>query len=139
MLDKLHKKFREWVAEKVWDKDWIWLNFLISLLCEIEMAMPLFKNPEEYRQINSAGAVHVHPQGETESYAQRVIPKRTFYCGVCPFYSWSEVAQFFYGYQCCGYCYYLGKGDFSFLQPTDLLWDGCKECGINEDMESCEE
>lgn len=134
MLDKLHEKFKEWIAEKVWDKNWIWLNFFISLLCEIEMAIPLFKNPEEYRQINLAGVIRVHPQGGTESYAQRVIPKETFYCENCSFYARSNVARFFYGNQCCGYCYYLGKGDFSFLQPTDLLWDGCKECGINEDM-----
>ena len=30
-------------------------------------------------------------------------------------------------------CWYLGKGDFSYHRPTLLLWDGCKECGINDD------
>ena len=31
------------------------------------------------------------------------------------------------------------KGDFSYVQPTDLLWDGCKECGIGEDFDDEEE
>ena len=135
----MHKLFKEWIAKKVWEDDWVWLSFLISLLCEIEMALPLVRNSKKYYKINSAGIVHVHPQGETESYAQRVIPKNTFYCDGCEFKRISKVALFFYGYQCCGYCYYLGKGDFSFFQPTDLLWDDCKECGINEDIEVEEE
>ena len=46
-----------------------------------------------------------------------------------------------------GFCYYLNQGDFTFGHPTDLLWDGCKCCGVNNDieddieenMEECEE
>jgi hypothetical protein len=34
-----------------------------------------------------------------------------------------------------GFCYYLNRGDFTFGHPTDLLWDGCKCCGINEQEE----
>ena len=30
------------------------------------------------------------------------------------------------------YCYYLGKGDYSFIRGTAILWDGCKECGRYE-------
>lgn len=127
----MHNLFKEWIAQKVWEEEWVWLRFLISLLCEIEMALPLFKDSQWYTRINSAGVVHVYPQGEQKSFAEHAIPKDTFYCDDCLFYNRSKIAQFFYGEQCCGYCYYLGKGDFSFLQPTDLLWDGCKECGVN--------
>ena len=34
-----------------------------------------------------------------------------------------------------GFCYYLNQGDFTFGHPTDLLWDGCKCCGVNNDIE----
>jgi hypothetical protein len=33
-----------------------------------------------------------------------------------------------------GYCIYLDKGDFD-EDGTSLLWDQCKECGINDDEE----
>ena len=33
-----------------------------------------------------------------------------------------------------GFCHYLKCGDFT-SPGTDLLWDQCKECGVNEDYE----
>jgi hypothetical protein len=33
-----------------------------------------------------------------------------------------------------GYCAYLEKGDWD-LGPCSLLWDQCKECGVNWDDE----
>ena len=38
------------------------------------------------------------------------------------------------GEQNFGYCIYLDKGDFD-EYGTSLLWDQCKECGINDDEE----
>ena len=35
-----------------------------------------------------------------------------------------------------GYCHFLKKGDLEFLEEDDflsLLWDMCKECGINDE------
>ena len=72
--------------------------------------------------------------GQKESYADKNIPKETFYCEGCMYKGRSKLAKFFFGYQSCGYCYYLGKGDFSFIKPTMILWDGCKECGRFEDI-----
>jgi len=70
---------------------------------------------------------------------QETIPENTFYCSGCEYRGWSSLANFFFGDQCDGYCYYLGKGDFSYVRPTQLLWDGCKECGLGEDIELSEE
>lgn len=33
-----------------------------------------------------------------------------------------------------GYCHYLKRGDWE-CSELSLLWDGVKECGINDDME----
>lgn len=54
------------------------------------------------------------------------------YCDDCPYADTSKVAKALFGYQCAGYCYYLGKGDYSFSRSTSILWDGCKECGIHD-------
>ena len=126
----IHKKFKDLVATLIYEKNWYWLEYLISLLSTIEMELPLVFDSKFRRECNSSDTIWVNPPQEEEgSLASRVIPKDTFYCEDCLFWSCSKVAQFFYGSQCCGYCYYLGKGDFSFLRPTELLWDGCKECG----------
>ena len=72
---------------------------------------------------------------DEECEAYKLIPKNTLYCYdnmiQCPFHEISIIAYNLYGSQRCGYCYYLGKGDFSFIRPTDLLWDSCKECGVS--------
>lgn len=36
-----------------------------------------------------------------------------------------------------GYCHYLQKGDWDFT--FGLLWDQCKECGVNLDEENEDE
>lgn len=69
----------------------------------------------------------------------REIPTKTLYCSGCPYGDCSEIARFVFGSQSDGYCHYLNKGDFSYVQPTDLLWDGCKECGVGEDFDDEEE
>jgi len=47
--------------------------------------------------------------------------------GKCPF--WDAIAEF--PAQDNGYCHFLKSGDFQHY-GLGLLWDGCKECGINE-------
>ncbi len=34
-----------------------------------------------------------------------------------------------------GYCIYLDLGDFDDTPYISLLWDQCKECGINNDLD----
>lgn len=131
-----HNKFRNLVATLIYEKDQAWLEYIISILATVEVEFPLMFDKEFRHNCNTADTIWVQPpQKEEGSFAQRFIPKNTFYCENCTFWAHSKVAQFFYGSQCCGYCYYLGKGDFSFIRPTDLLWDGCKECGINDEVE----
>lgn len=84
-----------------------------------------------------------------------VIPKGC-YCydenGTCPYWDKIEGAPKQYN----GYCWYLEQGDMEILAeddfteqntgevrkgkdlpfPVSLLWDQCKECGINDDDES---
>ena len=133
---KLHKEFRNLITFLTYDKNQYWLEYIISLLATIEVEFPLIFDNEFRHNCNVADTIWVQPpQKEEGSFAQRVIPKSTFYCENCIFWTYSKVALFCYGNQCCGYCYYLGKGDFSFIRPTELLWDGCKECGRNEDIE----
>ena len=47
---------------------------------------------------------------------------------LCPF--WSSRAD--KREQECGHCAYLGEGDWE-MDGFGLLWDQCKECGINMD------
>jgi hypothetical protein len=51
--------------------------------------------------------------------------------GVCPF--WKLEKEF--SSQENGYCYYLQRGDWYESSAISLLWDQCKECGINDDVE----
>lgn len=70
----------------------------------------------------------------TEEQAKKVIPKGG-YCydenGKCPF--WDTMPSM--DKQSCGYCHWLQKGDWE-EDGTFLLWDQCKECGVNDDDES---
>lgn len=59
------------------------------------------------------------------------IPKNNIYCSDCPYRTHSMIVNLIYGSQCDGYCYYLNRGDFSYINSTMLLWDGCKECGVS--------
>ena len=49
--------------------------------------------------------------------------------GNCPF--WDKMEEF--GHQSDGYCHLIQRGDFmaSENDGTFLLWDQCKECGVN--------
>ncbi|MDD3174765.1 MAG: hypothetical protein PHF63_14105 [Herbinix sp.] len=98
-------------------------------------------------------------------YPDKYIPKDTPYCYSsnknCPF--WKNIPWL--PNQQNGYCYYLNKADIEMNPernkeskicysknkedegksvseilgeyfPTSLLWDQCKECGINEDYDT---
>jgi hypothetical protein len=73
----------------------------------------------------------------SEKNARRFIPKGC-YCydenGVCPF--WWSLSDF--EEQSDGYCTLMEKGDFMSSENggTTLLFDQCKECGLNDDDDS---
>lgn len=133
LLTKLHEKFQDFISYLIHDRNWNWLNLLICTLCDLEMYIPLLFDEEFKGMIDYADTVYVS-LGQEKSYADEEIPKDTFYCEGCIYSERSKIARFFFGQQSSGYCYYLGKGDYSFLKPTMILWDGCKECGRFEDV-----
>jgi len=51
--------------------------------------------------------------------------------GICPYWDKNKNQE----YQFDGYCHFLKTGDWidDNKGGTWLLWDQCKECGINED------
>ena len=51
------------------------------------------------------------------------------YCDGCPFHSRVPFRR----YQENGWCWYMKKGDVEL--GWGLLWDGCKECGIDNESE----
>jgi hypothetical protein len=53
---------------------------------------------------------------------------------LCPFWSFKKNKH----HQENGFCSYLNKGDWQ-KNGTFLLWDACKECGINDDWEEEDE
>ena len=69
------------------------------------------------------------------------IPKDTIYCYTpteqkykvkrCPF--WSKESQLIKCNQDNGYCYLIKKGDWQ--DGFSILWDSCKECGLNDDYD----
>ena len=85
------------------------LEWILCSLCELEMSFNVLKKYSK------------------KCDWQETIPKDTQYCSGCEYGSWSYLADFFFGDG--AFCYYLGKGDFSYITPTDLLFDGCKCCG----------
>ena len=76
---------------------------------------------------------------------------------VCPYWDYDETKH----EQECGYCHFIGKGDWETNASTEktitnmktgekfspsemlitigLLWDQCKECGINDNFDEYEE
>lgn len=118
-----------WITEH---KSMYWVDALIDTLCYLEMNLKLAKDPE-LRDSLYSGDVSVGP--EHKSWCQTQIPENTLYCEGCPFQGRSSIARFFYGSQMSGFCYYLNQGDFTFGHPTDILWDGCKCCGVGEDLD----
>lgn len=125
-------KFRELIAYLIFDRNWTWLGMFISTLCDIEMNIYLLQDKEFYESLQTADVV-INAQHETT--ASKTIPHDTLYCNGCEYASYSRIAEFFYGYQCSGFCYYLNNGDYRFNRPTQLLWDGCKECCRYEDIQ----
>jgi len=65
---------------------------------------------------------------------EKHIPNEILYCSDCPF-SDSDPYQL---EQNNGYCHYLHSGDWE-DDHIGLLWDGCKECGVNEDFSKYDE
>lgn len=125
------KKFREFLYWLTTNLNWYWIDAIIDTLCYLEMNLKLCKN-KQLRDDLYTGDVSVNQ--EHESWCMTQIPKNTFYCEGCPFRQTSAIARFCYGEQMDGFCYYLNQGDFTFGHPTDILWDGCKCCGIGEEI-----
>lgn len=69
------------------------------------------------------------------------IPKKTIYCyilseggkmDVCPY--WKQLnKKDKYGNNVC-YCSYLKQESYEY-DPFNLIWDMCKECGVNDEFE----
>lgn len=70
-------------------------------------------------------------------HPERHITTDPMYCRGCPFkdthdYIYEKVSS-----QLSGWCYYMNTGDFM-PEGTSILWDGCKECGVNDDWSELE-
>ena len=68
-----------------------------------------------------------------EETAKKLIPQNTDYCKGCPFH---DLMFECFQEQSNGWCHFMKTGDMV-EGGTFLLWDGCKECGVNsyEDIE----
>lgn len=136
----------EWVksaiAYLIYDCKWTWLEKAINRICEFEMALDRgFEDSIVYVQgcpDNHSDTFSVScstPCATVRKGLENIekIPQG-MYCydnlSVCPFWSYSDVANALYGEQSCGYCHLMRKGDFN--SDTMILWDQCKCCGINE-------
>ena len=102
------------------------LEWVLCSLCELEMTFKLLLDKEFKLKLDTMNVLH---KSTDMTMWQETIPKNTMYCYGCEFGGYSRLAEFLFGLQGCSYCYYLGKGDFSYYNPTRLLFDGCKECG----------
>lgn len=114
------------------EKDWLWIDMLICLLAQFEVYTKLLKNRKLKDELETCDVCIGKNHATT---ATQSIPANDLYCQGCPYFTTSKIATLFFGSQCNGYCYYLDRGDFSFAHPTELLWDGCKECGINTEID----
>lgn len=132
--ESLHRSFVNFMAYLCITRGWTWLDVIISNLCQLEVNFRLAKNPELLEELQTCDICT--PSGK--SIAQTRIPENDLYCSGCPYFTSSKLAKFFYGDHMDGYCYYLNQGDFSFGHSTDLLWDMCKCCEINTDIEEDE-
>ena len=112
------------------------IEWVLCSLCELEMSFSVMLCKGLKEDLDTCSVINKY-SGKCDW--QEKIPKDTMYCSGCEYGSVSYLANFFFGSQCDGYCYYLGKGDFSYIQPTDLLWDGCKCCGHFEFSEEEDE
>ena len=109
----LHSLLMDIVYKLTEEYNWKWLDVLIDALCNLEVNFRLMRNRDLYDNLRFGDV----GTSACNSWNQTQIPQDSL----------------FYGDQMSGYCYYLNQGDFSFGHSTNLLWDGCKECGINED------
>ena len=135
MQSKFKYKLREFLRElsykranflfAIYDKV-PFLEWVLCSLCELEMTFKLLLDKEFKYKLDTMNVLH---KSSDLTEWQETIPKNTMYCGDCEFRAYSHLAEFFFGPQGHSYCYYLGKGDFSYYNPTMLLFDGCKECG----------
>lgn len=91
-------------------------RLIISSICEAEINVRYFFN-KKYREWY-----------ELSDWTKE-IPKDTFYCSGCSYRCGSHIAYWLLGRQSYGYCFFINRGDFSYINPTMLLHDGCKECG----------
>lgn len=127
-MEKIKEKIQNLISYLIWDREWYWLHLLISTLCDLEMQGKLLKDIDFKDEIDFSDIIRTSA-GEEYTRASINIPKNTFYCDDCPYADRSKIATALLGHQSAGYCYYLGKGDYSFVKATSILWDGCKECG----------
>lgn len=133
---KIH--FNDWLFS-IYEKCPL-LEWFLCSLCETEMQLKVAFDKEFKHYLDTADVcIFSSPTELGKSQAMLDIPKQSFYCSGCPFKDRSDIADLLFGEQSSGYCYYLGKGDFSFIRPTRLLWDGCKECDISVDLEESDE
>ena len=128
MKDKLHHWFVDWFYSLTQKQGFQWLDLLVNMLCVLEMNIKLYKDKEFKDDVNVA-----------DMNWDRVIPTNTLYCDGCMYKSRSNIARLFYGTQMDGFCYYLNRGDFTYGHYTDILWDGCKCCGIGEEFDDEDE
>ena len=129
-MEKLKQKIQNIFWDIIDEWEWTWLHLLISILCDLEMNFRLLKAKQFRRELMLSDCYYPLDDPE-DSPAHHNIPQQSLYCNGCPYYSSSKLADTILGDQYSGYCYYLNRGDYSFSRPTDLLWDGCKECDIN--------
>jgi hypothetical protein len=103
------------------------LEWFLKSLCELEMSFRLMLDKEFKDRLDTCGVVNA----KTEKCDwQETIPENSMYCEGCEYWDWSHLAAFFFGNG--AYCYFIGKGDWSYVKPTMLLFDGCKECNLQE-------
>ena len=133
-MEKIKQKMQQIISYLIYDRQWYWLHIILSCLCDLEMHFKIVNDVDFIHELYVADIIS---NGKT--IAQTQIPNQTLYCHNCRYKSYSELAYLFFGPQCCGYCYYLNNGDYRFIRDTELLWDGCKCCAINESWEDeCE-
>lgn len=122
-------RFQDFISHLIYEKNWYFIHFIISTLCDIEMGIKLLFDKDFKEHLDSCNIKVIDDKYFPYEYN---IPKNTFYCEDCPYRTRSHIATFLLGNQSNGYCYYINNGDYRFINPTDLLWDGCKSCDIDD-------
>lgn len=113
------------------------LKYIICLICTVEAEVRFITDSKLCDFLDNCSSKVVNEDEDllADNFPiNDVIPSNTYYCEDCDMRSFSKLAQLIFGSG--HYCLYLQRGDFSFSQPTDLLWDGVKCCGINQGIPS---